>query len=127
MSWSKNNWARVRLHALLPLVFVLSVSVLHSCNPPAPAGTVSIVAVGIKYPSAITAGPDGNLWFTNSNSIGRVTPGGVVSIFTDSRFRSPGAIAAGPDGNVWFTNGYNSIGRIDRADHPRWRGIDLHG
>ena len=32
--------------------------------------------------SAIAAGPDGNLWFTNqnNNSIGRITPAGVVTV-----------------------------------------------
>jgi len=53
----------------------------------------------------IAAGPDGNLWFTNlgNNSVGRVTPAGVVSNFTGSGISDPFGIAAGPDGNLWFT------------------------
>jgi hypothetical protein len=70
----------------------------------------------------VTAGPDGNLWFTNTgsgaNSIGRVTPAGAISDFTDPTIVYPRGITAGPDGNLWFTLGYSSdasIGRITPA------------
>ena len=67
-------------------------------------------------PWSITAGPDGNLWFTenNVNKIGRITTSGVVTEFPVPTVNShPMAITAGPDGNLWFTelNG-NKIGRI---------------
>ncbi len=55
---------------------------------------------------AITAGPDGNLWFTerNGNKIGRITTGGVITEFTHSHRNSrPYDITTGPDGNLWFT------------------------
>ena len=46
-----------------------------------------------NFPSGITAGPDGALWFTNDNSIERITTDGVVSNYTDpsidSRVASP--------------------------------------
>jgi hypothetical protein len=66
------------------------------------------------YPVAITAGPDGNLWFTEGwgARIGRITPAGVITDFpllgTDS---SAVGMAAGPDGNLWFTDS-NAIGRF---------------
>ena len=68
-------------------------------------------------PSGITAGPDGNLWFTevNGNRIGRITPLGVVAEFSAgiTAGAGPYGITAGPDGNLWFTeNGGNRIGRI---------------
>jgi uncharacterized repeat protein (TIGR01451 family) len=73
-------------------------------------------------PTAIAAGPDGNLWFTEifGNRIGRITPAGVVTEFSEGISPPPqysmsglSGIAAGPDGNVWFTEGYlNRIGRI---------------
>jgi streptogramin lyase len=69
----------------------------------------------ISAPVDVSAGPDGNIWFTNygNDSIGRVTPGGTVTSFTDSRISEPTGITAGPDGNLWFTNaGNDSIGRI---------------
>ncbi len=68
----------------------------------------------------ITAGPDGNLWFTEFESasgtgqIGRITPGGQVTLFPLPMSGSkPGGITAGPDGNLWFTDaGLGQIGRI---------------
>ncbi|HEY7360690.1 MAG TPA: NHL repeat-containing protein, partial [Streptosporangiaceae bacterium] len=67
-------------------------------------------------PLGITAGPDGNLWFTEgAGRIGRITPQGAITEFSTGI--SPGAeptgIAAGPDGNLWFTESAgNRIGRI---------------
>ena len=64
----------------------------------------------------ITAGPDGNLWFTEStaNQIGRITTAGVVTEFPIPTAGSgPVGIAAGPDGNLWFTEANSSrIGRM---------------
>jgi hypothetical protein len=53
----------------------------------------------------ITAGPDGNLWFTEAlaNRIGQITPDGTIIEFTIPTANSfPSSITAGPDGNVWF-------------------------
>jgi hypothetical protein len=69
-----------------------------------------------SYPAGITAGPDGNLWFTEGggNQIGQITPDGRVTEFpvpTPSSF--PYGIMAGPDGNLWFTEfGANQVGRF---------------
>src|SRR5207302_4789039 len=57
-------------------------------------------------PYGITAGPDGNLWFTEyfGNRIGRITPAGVVTEFRAGLTGfTPSGIAIGPDGNLWFT------------------------
>src|SRR5690242_9029281 len=100
---SKSTWAQLRWFAVKALVIVSSAFVLTSC--PTPIGTVTnFPHTGISSPGAIAAGPDGNLWFTNDDSIGRITPAGVVSTFTDPSIGSPSGIAAGPDGNLWFTN-----------------------
>ena len=72
-------------------------------------------------PADITAGPDGNLWFTEgcAGRIGRITTAGVVT-----EFPIPGApgtsmgtgIAVGPDGNLWYTSlSNNQVGRITTA------------
>jgi streptogramin lyase len=56
--------------------------------------------------SAITGGPDGNVWFTESaaNRIGRVSPSGQITEFaTPTDGARPSGIATGPDGNLWFT------------------------
>lgn len=51
----------------------------------------------------ITSGPDGNLWFTESTRIGRMTPQGAITEFARPESDStPGPIVAGPDGNLWF-------------------------
>jgi streptogramin lyase len=67
-------------------------------------------------PRAIVAGPDGNLWFTESDAgkIGRITPdGSVVEYPLPSAAAEPWRIAAGPDGALWFTEmAGNRIGRI---------------
>ena len=64
-------------------------------------------------PAGDRAGPDGALWFTNRDSIGRITTGGTVTSYSDASISGPWGIAAGPDGALWFTNYRgNSIGRI---------------
>ncbi len=70
---------------------------------------------GIESPMDITAGPDGNLWFTNSgaDSVGRISTKGVVTNYNGAGIKNPWGIATGSDGAVWFTNfGNNSVGRI---------------
>jgi streptogramin lyase len=67
-------------------------------------------------PQGITAGPDGNIWFTekSGNRIGRITPTGTVTEFAvPTAHGYPDDITTGPDGNLWFTEGnVNKIGRI---------------
>ena len=73
-------------------------------------------------PLAITAGPDGNLWFTEighvGSSIGRITTAGKITEFPlPSANTFPSSITAGSDGNLWFTeigtkNGSSKIGVI---------------
>jgi virginiamycin B lyase len=81
-----------------------------------PVGAVSnYTDASISFPTEITLGPDGALWFTNqgNDSIGRITTSGVVSNYSDASVSGPFGIAAGPDGALWFTNtGNNSIGWI---------------
>ena len=63
----------------------------------------------------IAGGPDGNVWFTedDGNRIGRITPSGVIRMFSGSSSNAtPRGIAAGPDGNMWFTEFSGRIGRI---------------
>ena len=84
------------------------------------------IAIG-QYPlpddygnaSAITAGPDGALWFTEytANKIGRITAAGAITLFpVPTAGSSPLAITAGPDGALWFIEASgNKIGRITTA------------
>jgi virginiamycin B lyase len=78
------------------------------------------------FPQFITAGPDGNLWFTAgfaallpgsesaASKIGRITPTGKITEFVlDSAEGAPHEIVTGPDGNLWFTRPLgNRIARI---------------
>ncbi len=87
-----------------------------------PTGVISEYALpGMgRQPGEIASGPDGNLYFTVSDNsggasasaslglIGKITPAGVVSVFTPpSKPRSISSVAAGPDGNVYFTEDYD--------------------
>jgi streptogramin lyase len=62
----------------------------------------------------ITAGPDGNLWFSQViGAIGRMTTDGQVTSFPSPDGAVPGDITVGPDGNLWFTHHDRTrIGRI---------------
>jgi len=69
-------------------------------------------------PLAITAGPDGALWFTETttNRIGRMDPitNQVTEFDIPTPASSPSAITVGPDGALWFTElNANQIGRFD--------------
>jgi streptogramin lyase len=97
--------------------------------------TAAGVITGFSLPAltgadAITSGPDGNLWYLDqaSSKIGRMTTGGVITIFAipspdqggpncqvncglgDQPFQ----IILGPDGALWFTEslGQWGLGRI---------------
>lgn len=65
---------------------------------------------------AITAGPDGAYWFTETNAgaIGRLDPnGGFTEYAIYSAHRHPFDIVPGPDGNVWFLDsGSQKIGKV---------------
>jgi streptogramin lyase len=68
-------------------------------------------------PFGITAGPDGNVWFTDfrSNVVGLITTAGAITTFADpdGNLDGLGEIALGPDGALWFTStNSNRIGRI---------------
>lgn len=70
-------------------------------------------------PDAITAGPDGALWFTfqgpYGSVVGRITTGGTISTFASDYLDGAQVhgITAGSDGALWFTiSNYAEIGRI---------------
>jgi streptogramin lyase len=68
-------------------------------------------------PYRMSAGPDGNLWFTEyyGNRIGQITTDGVLLAEYDIPTPNslPTGITPGPDGNVWFTEyGGNKLARL---------------
>jgi streptogramin lyase len=96
--------------------------------PGSPAGAAGTPAT----PQAITAGPDGALWFTFANvqgEVGRITTAGVVTEFAVPEIPPPTGspagtagtpltllgITAGPDGALWFGTASAVVGRITKA------------
>ena len=74
------------------------------------------VPTAATFPSSITNGPDGNVWFgeQNGHKIGKVTPAGVVTEYTPTTTASIGGLTSGPDGNVWFTElNVGKVGKIN--------------
>jgi streptogramin lyase len=77
------------------------------------------------WPTSITAGPDGNLWFveqgmpgrgaTFPDKIGQITLKGVITEFPihADGGGTPVAITAGSDGNLWFVEEYGELSYID--------------
>ena len=81
-------------------------------------GAIQTFSTGVP-PGAIaaglTVGPDKNLWFTLTamDAVGRITPAGVVTIFTAGISAGTYAITSGADDNLWFTEISSPyIGRI---------------
>ena len=66
--------------------------------------------------AALTAGPDGNIWFTQNNTepqIGRITMSGQITYFPLAGRSGAGDIVWGQDGNIWFTDPQDQlVGRI---------------
>jgi streptogramin lyase len=112
---ARKSIARPRVEALESRR-LLSVTIHEFYIPASPASA----------PTQITAGPDGNLWFTEAsvNSIGEINP--ITHAVAQFPLPTPGqpngitagGIAAGPDGNVWFTEiQANKIGEINPTSH----------
>ena len=84
----------------------------------APVGEVTEFSLSSgSGPRGITAGPDGNLWFTGvraaAESGGSLRRARSPSSRLNHRRQLPVGIAAGPDGNLWFTENLGEkIGRI---------------
>src|SRR5258708_13855861 len=64
-----------------------------------PAGHISEFPLSSNsYARGITAGPDGNLWFTEPGKIGRITPAGQISEFSLPSDTFANDITTGPAG-----------------------------
>ena len=84
-----------------------------------PSGSITeFTAPADSNPFAITAGADGNLWYSSSSNhkIGKVTPTGTITeVDTPAQGGEIPAITRGPDGNVWFLESglqYPQLARI---------------
>ena len=96
------------------------------------------VPTAAANPTAITFGPDGNLWFTerDANKIAKINTAGVVTEFptlpnnSQGQGSQPLIIVAAPDGALYFTmTNASRIGKIT-ASRPlnnnfRWRAKEV--
>ena len=102
--------------AALALVAGLAIA----AAPPASASAKTHVSIigfsGAGGPKAITADPNGTVWFTSegSQSIVRISKSGLMTSFTGKKICDPAAITFGSDGALWFASqcGAGSIGRM---------------
>jgi virginiamycin B lyase len=85
-------------------------------------GTETPLTVSGGTVNGITSGPDGALWFTETNyssvnEIGRITTGGSISETALPAGTGPERIVSGSDGALWFTEFCaGMIGRITTSD-----------
>jgi streptogramin lyase len=91
-------------------------------NPRPPSGTIVeyTIPTANSGPFGIVQGPDGNMWFTESNTgtnkVAKITPAGVITEFalsTNNAF--PGNIVSAPDGNLWYVDEAAHLGRVTTA------------
>jgi streptogramin lyase len=89
---------------------------LTAVSGPIGAVTEFAIPTAASYPEGVTAGPDGNLWFTefSGNKVAKITPAGAVTEYTIPTANSqPQGITTGPDGNLWFVEyAGNKVGKI---------------
>ncbi|MGO9958896.1 MAG: hypothetical protein ACLP50_23525 [Solirubrobacteraceae bacterium] len=104
---------------------LISVGVLATASVPAPAGATTITefTAGLAAspsPGAPTAGRDGNVWFTDHGAVGKITPAGAITEYTQGipvGDTPADSITVGSDHALWFClDGTTpAIGRIDPA------------
>ena len=97
--------------------------VVPSVNTLAAIGDITEFPVPTPAPTAITAGPDGNLWVTEEiiglgtsvpDKVAKMTTGGTFTEYSFPTVHStPSGIATGPDGNLWITE--HDHGVIDKV------------
>jgi streptogramin lyase len=111
--------------SLVLCVLFLSLLIAPAAGSPSRGATRALGSVTefpVPTPSSrpyqIVAGPDGNLWFTESDAgqIGKITPSGAITEYPIRKGSGPYGITIGPDGNLWFTERFaNLIAKFSTA------------
>jgi sugar lactone lactonase YvrE len=80
-----------------------------------PSGSPTAFDSEVIQPRSITTGPDGNLWYLGFDTVARMTPAGVVTLFDMPSGTGVGlSLVVGPDGNLWWCD--LSQNRVVRTD-----------
>src|SRR5262249_17825380 len=73
-----------------------------------PTGTVAdfLIPTTNSQPEGVALGPDGNVWFAESNAgkLGRITPDGTITEYALPTGGNSYDVTAGPDGPIRFTD-----------------------
>lgn len=99
----KNNIKRITSAiGVFVLTFSLAMPLVSAIDP-------TITDFPIPSPRSrswwMTTGPDGNVWFTESeqDKVAKITPSGVITEYPiPATTNGPMGITTGPDGNLWF-------------------------
>jgi streptogramin lyase len=93
----------------------------HGIQRITPSGEISTFNwPGTAQVTAITTGPDGDVWFTESDNrskLDQVDPSGAIT--RTSVTGLPKGITTGPDGALWFSDG-DQIGRLIPGGRPTY-------
>ena len=131
-------YCSVLRNALVLVLLFAAVGLIAGCGTAPTGGSPSPTVPTIKgtfrfftlpttgsYLAAITAGSDGNIWFTEVTGtingpvgkIGRITSTGSITEFPPKGLKGNlSSITVGPDGNLWFTDGgFSQGGKIGRV------------
>src|SRR4051812_6181073 len=109
---------RSRLDGMFRTTFTAAVATAASlaAGVTAHAATITEFSAGMTTAGhSITAGPDGDVWFTQPSRLGiaKVTASGVITEFPSKIASAPTGIAGGPDGHIWLSGlDPNAISRV---------------
>jgi streptogramin lyase len=71
-------------------------------------------------PVAVNPGPDGNVWYTKQQGIGKMLPSGSFTEYGAPGGAETGGIVKGPDGNMWYTEpDVDRIGNITMSGQTK--------
>jgi|GEM_PF-2366613 streptogramin lyase len=103
---------RWRLIGVIGLVIVLCAAAILYANLHQPF-SLTYIATHRASPDNIKAEPDGNLWFTETGALGRITPNGTLKEFPLADLPPVADFTGGRDGTLLFSQYAGDIVRFD--------------
>ena len=102
---------------------------LHQDTGPSALGAINTDGTNIQLykvnttnigPVAVNPGPDGNVWYTKQQGIGKMQPSGTFNEYGAPGGAQTGGIIKGPDGNMWYTEpDADRIGNISMSGQTK--------